>query len=440
MTGMAYTPGGAATSPVLPSRHLLRGAYSLAANTAVTSLLGMGFWVAATRLSTKVEVGRDAALISAMVELSTLCQLNLGNGIARFLPGLGRGSARAVAAAYAVSSLLALAVGSAFVAVAPHVSHELAFLGRDLTIEVGFVVALVLWGVFALQDAVLTATRSATWIPLENGIFGLLKIIALPVLVAAGAVHGVFLAWMLPMALLLVPVNVLVFRRAIPTHLNAHEERVPSIRRFGRGRAVRFLAQDYVGSIFTQATLTVLPLLVLAVLGATSSAYFAIPFMITIAFDALAYSTCTSLVVEAGLEEALLSDLARVVVRRALVLILPAGFVLIVAAPLVLLPFGEGYVTHGTDLLRLLACASLLRPAIALFSAVSRVQGHGRRLVLVELALLVLVLVPAVPLAYAYGVDGVGLAWLMAGAAVSAAVWPSLRVVLRGRTGEPAPV
>ena len=78
-----------AAEPSDTSHHLLRGAYSLVANTAVTSALGMGFWVAAARLFSSVEVGRDTVLISVMIELSTVCQLNMGNGILRFLPDLG---------------------------------------------------------------------------------------------------------------------------------------------------------------------------------------------------------------------------------------------------------------------------------------------------------------------------------------------------------------
>jgi O-antigen/teichoic acid export membrane protein len=414
------------------SRHLLRGAYSLAANTAVTSLLGMGFWVAAARLYSNVEIGRDAALIAAMLELSTICQLNLGNGILRFLPHLGARGARAVGIAYALASAMGLVLGSSFVLLAPRVSHQFAFMSASTTLEVGFVVALLLWGVFALQDAVLTATRRAPWIPIENGAFGVLKILALPVLLAAGAVHGVFLAWAIPMALLLIPVNLLVFRLAIPEHLaGGVGARTSSLERRRTGRAVRFLGQDYLASIFTQATLTVLPLLVLAILGARNSAYFAIPLMIALAFDTLAYSACTSLVVEASLEERHLGDLAEVVVRRVLAPLAPAGLLLIILAPLVLAPFGEAYAQHGAGVLRLLLCASLFRAGIALFSAVSRVERRGIRLGLIELALLVLVLGPAIPLADAYGVEGVGAGWLLANGAIFLAVLPWLLRVLR---------
>src|ERR1700729_3641487 len=229
------------------SRHLLRGAYSLFANTAVTSILGMGFWVAAARLYPTVEVGQDTVLISVMLGLSSVCQLNMGNGIARFLPDLGKRSARTLIWAYGLTAAVALLLGTAFVLVAPSVSGELAYLGDDASLAVGFVAALTLWGVFTLQDAALMATRRAPWIPIENGLFGALKLFALPILLVASTANGVFLAWSLPMALMVIPVNLLVFRRAIPAHVAGDLGESP-IERFWRRRAARFLTQDYLAS------------------------------------------------------------------------------------------------------------------------------------------------------------------------------------------------
>ncbi len=416
--------------PAQSSRHLLRSAYSLLANTAVTSALGMVFWVAAARLYPTAEVGRDTVLISVMIELSTVCQLNMGNGIVRFMPGFGRHSAQALAAVYVLTATIALIVGAVFVLTAPDVSRQLSYIKDETTLALGFVAALVLWGLFALQDATLTATRQAPSIPVKNGVFGVLKLAALPLLLAAGAVHGVFLAWALPMALLLVPVNLLVFRRAIPGHL-ANGIRESSIARLGQRRIVRFLAQDYLASIFTQATLTVLPLLVIAILGARQSAYFAMPFTIVLAFDTFAYGACSSLVVEATLEYESLRTLTVVFARRVLALLMPAAVLLALAAPLVMLPFGRAYAEHGATALRLLLCGSVFRTVIALFSAVSRAQGRGARLVAMELALLVLVLGAAVPLAHSHGIEGVAAAWLGANTIICFAVVPLLIRFLR---------
>jgi O-antigen/teichoic acid export membrane protein len=416
------------------SPHLLRGAYSLIANTAVTSTLGMVFWVAAARLYTTVEVGRGTVLISVMIELSTVCQLNMSNGIARFLPDFGARSARALSAVYVLTAAVALIVGAAFILIAPSVSHELSYLGDEPTLALGFLAALVLWGLFTLQDAALTATRQAPLIPVKNGVFGILKLAALPLLLVVGATNGIFLAWALPMALLLIPVNLLVFRRAIPGHL-ASGTGESSIARIGPRRVVRFVAQDYLASIFTQATLTVLPLLVIAILGAQQSAYFAMPFTIVLAFDTFAYSACSSLVVEATLQHENLRTLTRVFVRRVLALLMPVAALLALAAPLIMLPFGRAYAEHGAGALRLLLCGSIFRAVIALFSAVSRAQGHGMRLGLVEFALLVLVLGAGIPLTYAYGIEGVAAAWLGANTIICVAVAPVLLKFLREPEG-----
>lgn len=390
----------------------------------------MVFWVAAARLYTTVEVGRDTVLISVMIELSTVCQLNMGNGIARFLPDFGERSARVLGAVYVVTGMVALVVGGAFVILAPGLSSQLTYLGNETTLAVGFVAALVLWGLFTLQDAALTATRQAPSIPVKNGVFGVLKLAALPALLALGTANGVFLSWALPMALLLVPVNLLVFRRAIPGHLSSVVAE-SSFARIGARQVARFLAQDYLASVFTQATLTVLPLLVIATLGARQSAYFAMPFTIVLAFDTFAYSACTSLVVEATLNHESLRTLTRVFARRVLTLLMPAAALLALVAPLVMLPFGPTYAEHGAVALRLLLCGSVFRAVIALFSAVSRAQGRGGRLALVELALLVLVLGAAIPLAHSHGIEGVAAAWLGANALICLAVSPLLVRFLR---------
>src|SRR4029077_20020388 len=79
-----------------------------------------------------------------------------------------------------------------------------------------------------------------------------------------------------------------------------HPAARPDLRALRRDGARGFLAQDCLASVFTQATMTLLPLLVLGLLGSRESAYFAIPFMIVVAFDNLGYGSCAALVVEAS--------------------------------------------------------------------------------------------------------------------------------------------
>jgi hypothetical protein len=228
-----------------------------------------------------------------MVELSTICQLNLDNVLVRQLPGLRERAARAVAGAYAVNALAAVVVGTAFVLVVPSLVSDLAFLRDDPLAGVAFVGGLALWGVF-------TALRHAHWVPVENAVFGVLKLAALPVALAVAAGHGVFIAWIVPMALLLVPVNALIFGRAVRRHRGSAPAADAGPAALGRRGLGIFFAQDYAGQVLMRLAVTVIPGLVVATLGAAANAYFFVAFTIVIACDMMVLGIGTSLLAESA--------------------------------------------------------------------------------------------------------------------------------------------
>jgi O-antigen/teichoic acid export membrane protein len=412
---------------------LLRSAYSLILNVVVTSVLGLGFWIAAARMFAPSTVGRDGALVSAMILVSTICAMNLGSAILRFLPISKLDPARVVLCAYAATILVSGVGATTFVLVAPRVSDGFSFLAHDTTLAALYVFAVTAWGVFALQDAVLTALRRAPWIPLENAVFGVLKIAALPILLVAGSLHAVFIAWVIPVVLLLLPVNYLIFSKAIPGRPDVSGEPSP-IERFGRRGLARFLANDYLATIFIQASTTLLPVLVVALLGSSEGAFFYMPFTIVSAFDLLFINVAASMTVEASIAGDRLSELARATVRRFGGVLVVGVLVVVAGASLILLPFGSAYVDGGGALLRLLACASLFRAIIGLYSAICRVQGRAGRVLVVQAAVFLLVVGLAPVLGRSHGLEGVGLAWLVSNGLVACAVTPVTVRVLRHRT------
>jgi O-antigen/teichoic acid export membrane protein len=405
---------------------LLRSAYSLMLNVVVATALGVVFWVGAARLYDAEVVGRDAALIAAMMELSVISQLNLVNAVTRFLPNLERNTRRALLGAYALTGGVALVLGAAFVVVAPIASDQFEFFRGEWLMAALYVLAQVLWTWFTLQDAALTALRRAPWVPVENGVFALLKIAALPLLLAVGASHGVFLASVLPVILLLVPVNVFLFRRAIPDHLRRHRSSASLLRRLSRRDLLRFMAQDYGATVLSQATATALPVLVVALIGSSANAYFYIPYTIVVAFTMLFYGACTSLVVEGALAEDRIRPLAARIARLFVVVVVPGTIVMAAAAPLILLPFGEEYAREGAPVLRILAFGGLLRAVSLLYIAIARLQGRGLRILAVDGLQAAILLVGAVVLAKPLGIEGVALAWFAAMAIAALTIVPSL--------------
>jgi O-antigen/teichoic acid export membrane protein len=403
------------------------------ANAAITAGLGLVFWVVAARLYDPVALGRDAALIAVMLELSTICQLNMVNAITRFLPSLQRGTAGALVRAYAVSAVAACVAGIAFVFVAPAVSNEFGFLSDDWRLSALYVFALVAWGWFALQDSALTAVRRAPWVPVENGLFGILKLAGLPAFLALGAANGVFLAWTLPVLLLIVPVNLFLFRSAIPEHLRRHRPTGSAVlARLGRRGLVRFMAQDYGATVLALAPTAVLPLLIVALLGSAANAYFFIPYTMIAAFNMLFFAAGTSLVVEGALAEDRIRVLAARIARRFALILVPATVLMIAAAPLILLPFGEDYVRESSSVLRVMACGCGFYAVTALYVAIARLQGQSSRILLVEAAKLPLLMGGVVALSGPLGIEGIALAWLGSVALVALAIGPSLVRFLRG--------
>jgi O-antigen/teichoic acid export membrane protein len=432
--GLRAAVGGHLAQP------LYRTAYSLMAATVLTSVLGVGFWVVAARLYPPEVVGRDGALIASMMALSTIAQLNLLTAIDRFLPRMGAKTARTVAAAYALSGTAALVLGVGFVLVVPHFVHDLRAFRTSVPLAAVFVFAMVSWGVFVIQDAALTAVRAAPWIPLENAVFGVLKIAALPVTMGLVASHGIFASWLLPVLIVIPPVNWFLFRRAIPRHVAGQGDGPRSIDEFTRRGLTTFLARDYLSAVFSQGAFMLLPLLVVALLGSRENAYFSVAVTLVTSFDLLAWNAVTSFTVEGTLTSDRRAELTRAVVRRLLAPLAGASIVLVALAPVVLLPFGADYAREATPLVRLLACASLFRAAQFLYGALCRLDGRAWPLVMLGAGQFILLLPLTLLLVPIAGLKGAALAWLVTHAILAVPAMPAIASALRGPAPAPSAV
>jgi O-antigen/teichoic acid export membrane protein len=370
-------------------------------------------------------VGRDSALVSAMLTISSICQLNLSAALMRFLPVSKLAPSRVVLGGYAVTALVSALGGTLFVSLAPHVSASYGFLARDPALSGLYVAAVTVWGVFALQDAVLTSLRRATWVPLENATFGIMKIAALPLLLGLGSTHSVFIAWVIPMVMLVIPVNFFIFTRAIPDRPRASDQASP-VERFGRRGLARYMAQDYLAGIFIQAATTFLPALVVWLQGSTKGAYFYMPFTIVSGFDLMFVNIGYSLTVEASMAPHRLRELSLTTVRRFAGLLVAGVLALVAGAGLLLVPFGASYAHAGAGVLRLLALASLCRGVIGLYTAVNRVEGRASRVLGAHGTVCVLTLALAFAAGRPGGLQGVAVAWLAANGLVAALSLPRL--------------
>ncbi|MEU7577437.1 lipopolysaccharide biosynthesis protein [Streptomyces sp. NPDC041068] len=417
---------------------LFRNAYALMLNTGISGVLGVGFWLAAARYYSESAVGQGSAAIAAMKLLAGLTAVTLTGALARFIPIAGRATGKLIFRTYAGSSVAVALAAMVFLLTLDLWGPSYRFLHGPVH-GVGFVLAVVAWSVLTLQDGVLTGLRSALWVPVGNTVFSVAKLGLLIAMAAAIPTAGVFVSWVASIAVSVIPLGWLVFRRLVPRHVKATEGKAhpPSLREIGR-----FLAGDYTGSLFSLAVVYLVPVIVASQVSSVDNAYFYITTTIGGTVNLLAINMGASLTVEGAHDPALLAANTRSALRRMAMIMLPVCAILFLAAPYVLSMFGQGYADAATPLLRWFAVGALLRVVMETYFAVQRAQSRTTGIAWLQGLLCVLVLGLTLLLLPRMGLTGAGVAEISSLAVIVAIAAPKLyrvaRVTPSGRSADGA--
>ncbi|MFI1440007.1 polysaccharide biosynthesis C-terminal domain-containing protein [Streptomyces fructofermentans] len=406
---------------------LFRNAYALMLNTGISAVLGLGFWLAAARYYSESAVGQGSAAIAAMKLLAGLTAVTLTGALARFIPVAGRGTGRLILRTYAGSSVIVALAAGLFLLTLNVWGSSYRFLHSPL-MGAGFVLAVVAWSLLTLQDGVLTGLRSALWVPVGNTVFSAVKLVLLVAFAAAIPTMGVFVSWVAAIAVSVLPLGWLVFRRLVPRHAEAAREDAepPTTREIGR-----FLAGDYTGSLFSLAVVYLVPVIVAAQVGSADNAYFYITTTIGGTVNLLAINMGASLTVEGSHDPARLAANTRAALRRMARIMLPVAGVLFFGAPWILAVFGQAYADAGTPLLRWFALGAVLRVVMETYFAVLRAQSRTSGLAWLQGLLCLLVLGLTLILLPRMGLTGAGVAEVVSVAVIVTLAAPRLYRIVR---------
>ncbi|MGW9590499.1 lipopolysaccharide biosynthesis protein [Streptomyces chartreusis] len=411
---------------------LFRNAYALMINTGVSAVLGLGFWLAAARYYSESAVGQGSAAIAAMKFLAGLTAVTLTGALARFIPVAGRRSGRLIFRTYAGSCVIVALAAGVFLLTLDLWGPSYRFLNGPLN-GLFFVVAVIAWNLLTLQDGVLTGLRSALWVPVGNTVFSAVKLGLLVAFAVAIPTAGVFVSWVAAIAVSVLPLGWLVFRRLVPRHAAATEEhaRQPSLKEIGR-----FLAGDYTGSLFSLAVVYLIPVIVAAQVSSEDNAYFYITATIGGTVNLLAINMGASLTVEGAHDPGRLAANTRAALRRMARIMIPVAAILFFGAPWILGVFGPGYADAATPLLRWFAVGGLLRVVMETYFAVLRAQSRTAGLAWLQGLLCALVLGLTLVLLPRMGLTGAGVAEIASLSVIVAIAAPRLYRTVRASQGE----
>lgn len=352
---------------------LRRSSDALIIGTGITSVLGLAFWALAARWLPTDAVGVGAALMATITLLANFSTLGMRNALLRFLPAAGAGTTRLILTCYAVCAGAAMLAAIIFLAGQPLWADKLGFLRENPLTSMVFVFGTAIWVIFVLQDQVLIGLRRTGWVPLQNGLSSVLKIVVLP-LVAGAAIWAIFMASILPAFLAVVFITALVLRYA--RQAAASDSRLASEPRVPLSKLVRFAASDHFATLLWFATTDVLTLIVLHVSGAEVSAYWYMANAIGYSLYLVTSNVGSALIAESAHDPEHSIIHARKALAHSAQLVIPAAIIGILLAPFALNLMGAQYAKNATPTLQLILASAVPQLIVGISVSTARVRGH----------------------------------------------------------------
>lgn len=396
---------------------LYANAYYLMSTSVVRSLSGVPFWMLAARLYAPAEVGLASAVLSAVALLATISGLGLGFGLIRFLPDANGDANDLLNSSFTLVVASSGVLASIFLIGLPLWSAPLAVMCYQTHFVVLFIPFATVATLSALTNQVFIAHRAARFSLYTNAIGSILKVpLLVPFAMLSGGVGIAFSVWT-PM-LLTLAVALVWF---IPRIQHAYQPS-PVFRGALIGGLMRYSLANYGANLLSALPATLLPLMVLSVLGAVGNAYFFAAWTMIQPLLMVAVAISFSLFAEGShYERALPRTVGRAWVLALLILSAGVTTALLFGHRL-LLVFGAQYSQNATTLLRLLSLCTLPAAIRMIGFAAYRVRKQLRRILVISTVDVAL----SVAFAYCFlrviGLDGIGLGLLIGQVPVAALV------------------
>ena len=411
---------------------LFATAYTLIVNQFLGAGLGMLYWALAAHLYTADVVGQNSTLISTVLLLGALAEFSLKSAMGRFVPRAGRDVKRLVLYTYLVISAAALVMTAAFFWLGSYFNFTNDLMSDMKLLPLALLVLPIFWTIFYVQDGVLTGLREAKWVLYENSIYNIVKILVLVALFFTGNRYGLLASWFLPVPLMVVFVNALIFARFIPCYLKQSSDPGGITLK----EVVTSVGGDHIGTILAETGIRILPLLVLNMLGKSASAYFYESWLIGNTVYLIAYNFASSFAVEAASNRAQIVEISRKVLIQKARLVLPLAAGVFIFAEIGLNIFGADYAREGTAMLRWLALATVPMILNIWYLGYARITHKSLGIIRNQGLTCVITLGLSYLLIGTYGITSIGVAWFVAQLVVALIVSVEFRRdILQHKTG-----
>jgi O-antigen/teichoic acid export membrane protein len=403
---------------------LVRNSFYMMSATVATAALGYVFWIVAARVYSTSQVGIASAVISLCSTVALFTYLGPAAMLVERLHTYERSRAwssfivRTCAATATVTAVLAAATIPLFAHAKGYGSYFSAAGAVVLAVT-----GAAVWTVVQMYCSAFIAARRADGMFAVQGLISLFKVLlVVPLCVAGLGAPGIVIAWVASSVIGAAAGAFWLLPRiepgAAPAAAPAGEQPGRRARHARRPRKPADYASHLVGQHLTsvggQMTPLLLPVLVVARLGAGCNAYFYITWMIGSVFFMVSPSISQALFAESVRNDVGLRQTVVKAFRIAAFLLIPAMVVMVAGGKLILAIFGHAYVSAGYGLLVLLAVSAMPDAVSNVAVAICRATNRLGYSASINLGILAFTVVSAWLLMPRFGLLGVGIGWLAA--------------------------
>lgn len=184
----------------------------------------------------------------------------------------------------------------------------------------------------------------------------------------------------------------------------------------GLRKIMKFSLGNYTAGIFMIVPTTVIPLMIMNMLGAKESAYFFIAYSVASLLTMIPNAVSLSLFVEGAHSQPLKENIIKSL-KLIITLLFPALIFIFIFGDKLLLLFGMDYSEQSLRILQLLAASNIFSAIIFIYISIKKIQKDVRMINYLSFSLSILIIGLGYVSLLKYGLVGLGYTWLVANAA-----------------------
>jgi O-antigen/teichoic acid export membrane protein len=374
-----------------------RNSMYLLANMGVSTGSGFLFVIICAHLFSQASFGYATALIGALGVTTSFANLGMNRTLIRFMGRSANKSQDLVTNILVVSGLSIL--------IAIVLSHFFSSFGVkhvDSTVEVVFVATAFLMSIKALLDSAFIAMRQSSGTLVENSLFCVVKVL-FPVLVIGSGYLGIFSAQLAGVVVAITAsVLLLRHRHGFTFLIRPSKSSMDGKWRFALGS----YTSDLVGGLPT----SVLPIIVVARLGAVNGALWYVAMQIITVLLTVSGTVSQAMFAELANAEGNINRFLKKASISMYALLVPLSVAVFVLAPYILRLLHGDYVT-ATSVLRLMTIFALIGVANYIFGSILQVYKKVFYITVVNAANAAVVIFYC--LLFAHTLDGIAIGWML---------------------------